>query len=232
MKKIILFILISSIKLGLIAQLAKGNWAITGTIGLGGNKQTTTQEIAQGNPSQPFNTEIKTSQTTVLPAVSYFVSDKMEAGLALIFNKSKTITNYLSPNANLHDVKNENPLTGLALFGNYYFKSAEKYSCYGGIQLGFGGGTRKVTTTPNNGPTTIVETKINGSTFGFNTGFLYFFKPNFALNGSLGLLSYNSTKSVSTNSGITTTIKNGNWVAGVNGVIINLGVKWFITKAN
>lgn len=230
MKKIILFILISSIKLGLLAQLAKGNWAITGTIGLGGNKQTTTQEIAQGNQTLPFNTEVKTSQMTILPAASYFLSDNMEAGIALLINKSKNVTNYLSPNSNLHDVKKENPLTGLALFGNYYFKSAEKYSCYVGAQLGFGGGTSKVTTTPNNGPTTIVETKNSGSTFGFNTGFLYFVKPNFALNGSLGLLSFNSTKAVSTNNGVTTTTKNGSWAFGVNGVLINIGVKLFLVK--
>jgi len=226
MKKIILSALVLSMSTGLFAQLTKGNWAFTGNIGARGNTQKV--EVNNGGfVSRP--TDQKTSAFVFLPAVSYFLKDNIEAGAGLLISKTTTTNNYEQPNF-AKEVKTETPLNGILLFGNYYFKAAEKFSMYGGVQLGVASGKGKTTTTPFNCPTTIVETKNTGSTFGFNMGFLYFIKPNLALNGTLGLLSLTKNKAVTTNGNVTTESNTSNWVVGVNGVIINIGVKIFMAK--
>lgn len=121
-------------------------------------------------------------------------------------------------------------MMGFGIYANYYFVNEDKFNMYGGLQFGIASGTGKVTTTPFVGNATIVETKNNFSTVGLNMGMLYFIKSNIALNGSVGLLSFNTTKTESTDSGVTTETKNGSWVFGFNGLIINIGVKVLLGK--
>lgn len=227
MKKILLFVILASMSSGLFAQLSKGAIALTGTFGLGGNKQKNEQTPPSGTTIT--TTDQKTKQFLFLPAIGYFVTDKIEAGIVVGIQRNTTINKYQPPSAT-SEIKNENPLNGGGLYGNYYFISQEKFYMYGGIQLLMAGGTGKVTTSFYNGPTTIVETKNKMSSFGLNSGFLYFIKPNLALNGTVGLLAFNSVKTESTNSGTTTKTHNNNWAFGVNGLLINIGVKAFFGK--
>jgi len=230
MKKLLLSALYLSMSAGLFAQVSKGAFAITGTVGLNGGKNSNSQtDLSNSTTTTTFDQ--KTSGFAFVPAISYFFSDKIEGGLALAFMKSTTTNNFHPTGGNPNSTnsqKTENPLTAFGLFGNYYFKNENKYSCYAGIQFGIGSGTGKVTTTLVNGNATIVETKNNGSTFGFNTGFLYFVKSNLALNANLGLLSFNTIKTESTSNNTTFNTKNNNWALGVNGIVINIGIKYFL----
>ncbi len=228
MKKIFITVLLATMSTGLFAQLTKGALAFTGTFGLGGSKQENTQTNL--NTGVTSNTlDQKTKNLVFLPGVSYFVSDKLEAGIAFIVSKNTQINNYPQPNLN-RETKSENPFTGFGIFGNYYFINQEKFHMYAGLQLGVGSGTGNVTTTQYSGNSTVVETKNNASTFGLNGGFIYFVKSNIALNGSLGLLSFNKLKTSSTSNNNTNKTDSGNWAFGVNGVIINIGVKVFLFK--
>ncbi len=235
MKKIALSLILASMSSGLFAQLTKGTLSFTGTVAFGGNKSTYTQMPV--NNQTAFNNETKTSQMALLPAVGYFVSDRIEAGIGLLISKNTTTTTYVQipppqPN-NVYTTKQENvnPMNGFALFGNYYLKNEQLYAWYIGAQILSGGGTSQSTTTKSNGSVSITNSKNSGSAFGFNTGFLYFVRNNVALNGSLGLLSFNSTKNEFTGTnGFRSTTKSGGWAFGVNGLIVNIGVKLFIRK--
>lgn len=227
MKKILLTVILASMSSGLFAQLTKGAIALTGTFGLGGNKQ----KNEQTPPQSPTvtTTDQKSKQFLFLPAIGYFVTEKIEAGIVLGISRNTTVNQYQPP-GNTKEIKSENPLNGGGLYGNYYFINQEKFHMYGGVQLLMASGTGKVTTTPYNGATTVVETKNKMSSVGLNSGFLYFIKPNLALNGTVGLLAFNSVKTESNNAGTLIKTNNNNWTFGVNGLLINIGVKAFFGK--
>jgi hypothetical protein len=230
MKKILLSALLASMSTGLFAQFSKGAMAITGTVGFNGSKNSiTTTNVNTSTTTPAFDQKI--SGFAFVPAFSYFFTDRVEGGLALALTKSTTTNDFHpsggNPNAT-RTTKSENPLNGVALFGNYYFRVERNYACYGGIQLGVGSGTGKVTTTPVVGDATIVETQNNGSTFGLNAGFIYFVRSNLAFNTNFGLLSFNNIKTESTSSGTRTNTENSSWVLGVNGIIVNIGLKLFL----
>jgi hypothetical protein len=230
MKKIILSVLLVSLSHGLFAQFGKGAMAITGTVGLSGNKNSTTQTSTISGTTTPTFDQ-KTSSFAFVPAFSYFVSNKLEVGVALAIMKSTTNTDFHPQGGNqfaTSTTKSENPLNAFGVFANYYLMNEARYAWYVGAQFGIGGGTGKFTNKLVNGTETITETKNNGSIFGLNTGFLYFVKSNLALNANFGLLSFNTIKTESTSNNVTTNTKNSNWVFGVNGVIINIGLKYFL----
>lgn len=204
---------------------------LTGIVGLNGTKNLTTQ--ANGAITVTTNDQ-KSSGYAIVPAFTYFISDKFEAGLALALTKNTSTTdNHLSPgNPNPATVKTATPFNGVGLLGNYYFVNESRFGFYGGLQFAVGGGTARTTNTFLNAPDQTVDTKNSGSTFGLNTGFVYFVRRNWALNASLGVLSFNSLKSETTNAGTTTTSKSSGWVFGVNGVMVNIGVKFFLSGGN
>jgi hypothetical protein len=236
MKKILLSALCLCTTVALSAQITKGSLAVTGIIGLnGGNSETSQLDM---NNSLAKTSDSKNSSFNLIPSVTYFLSDKLEAGIAFALTNSKSTTNYVPsspfPGQTLKQ-ESKTPLNGFALLANYYFVNNAKFACYGGIQLGMGSGTGETTTTtstanPGVNTESTTETKNSGTTFGFNSGFLYFVKSNLAFNASLGLISLNSSKTenMSTTGVVTSETKGSNWSVGVNGVIVNIGVKWFI----
>lgn len=216
----------------LFGQITKGSMTLTGIVGVNGGKSLVTQ--TNGNVTVTTNDQ-KTSGFAFVPAFTYFLSDRIEAGIALALTKNTTTSDFhpVTGNPNPATQKVESPLNGAGLLANYYFVNESRFGFYGGLQFGLGGGKGRVTTTYLTAPNTVVETKNSGSTVGLNTGFVYFVRRNWALNASLGLLSFNSTKSVTENGGgTTTTAKNSGWVFGVNGVIVNIGVKFFLSGGN
>lgn len=215
----------------MFGQITRGSMTLTGIVGVSGGKNLVTS--TNGNITATTNDQ-KTSSFAFVPSFTYFLSDRIEAGIALGLTKTTTNSDFhIAPgNPGPATQKVESPFNGVALLGNYYFVNESRFGFYGGLQLGVGGGTQKVTTTFLNAPNTIVETKNSGSTFGLNTGFVYFVRHNWALNASLGLLSFNSTKSETENSGTTTNSKSSGWVFGVNGVMVNIGVKFFLSGGN
>jgi opacity protein-like surface antigen len=227
MKKILLSACMLSMSAGLFAQISKGAMALTGIIGFNGGKSVTEQTTVPGGAVTTTNDQ-KNKGRIIMPAFSYFVTDMIEAGVFVALTKTTQVNEF--PATNPFDQKtreNVNPLTAFGVFGNYYLKTAGPFNCYAGLQFGMGSGTGEVTTTLVNGTSTVVKTKNNGSTFGLNSGFIYFVKSNIALNINFALLSFNSTKAVTTGPGFETETKNSNWAFGVNGIIVNLGLKMF-----
>ena len=216
---------------GLFAQINKGAMALTGTIGLNGGKtENTSTDIPSSTTVTTFGQ--KRSGFAFVPAFSYFFTDRIEGGLALAITKSTTTNDFYPPNVPTaqKEQKIESPLNGVGIFGNYYFRNDRNFACYGGIQFGVGSGNGKTTTTLVNGTSTTTDNKTNLSTFGFNTGLLFFVRENLAFNSNFGLISFNTTKTESTTGDNRTNSTASNWVVGVNGVIVNIGLKYFIGK--
>ncbi|MCC6817989.1 MAG: outer membrane beta-barrel protein [Bacteroidia bacterium] len=230
MKYTIILTIAAFIAQGLNAQIPKGAMALTGTIGFNGSKNLTEEKDNTTNLTETTWDQTNRGRA-IVPAFSYFVSDAIEVGLGLAFINSTTKNDY-HPNSSFPGTVKEreyrNPFTGFAILGNYYFKNERKYACYGGLQIGLGGGTGTTETTTVDGTTTKFESKSKGSTFGFNFGLLYFVRHNLALNANFGLLSLNSTTTTSSNNNIDSETKSSNWVVGVNGTIINIGLKFLL----
>jgi opacity protein-like surface antigen len=231
MKKTIILTLAAFLTHGIYAQIPKGTMALTGTIGFNGSKNLS--EETSGN-----NTATTWDQTNrgrlIMPAFSYFVSDKIEGGLGLMLMSTKTMNDY-HPNIILPNtvVKREttSPFNGVLLFGNYYFKNEEKFACYGGVQLGVGSGTSTTETTLGDNTVNKTDVKNSGSTFGFNFGFLYFVRHNLALNANFGLVSFNSNKSSYTQGNTEYKTQNSDWTVGVNGTVVNIGLKFLLNRS-
>lgn len=213
---------------GASAQIQKGAMALTGTIGFSGSKNLTEETT---NNMTVTTWDQTTRGRLIMPAFSYFISEKIEGGLAFILMNSTTMNDYHPTNSfpsTLKERETVTPFNGVGLFGNYYFKNERKYACYGGIQFGLGSGTSKSTNTYVSDPSTTFESKTSSTTFGFNAGVLYFVRHNLALNANFGLLSINSTTTTSSNAGTDTESKGSNWMVGVNGTVVNIGLKYIL----
>lgn len=231
MKNTILLAIFALIMQASYAQFAKGAMTITGVVGFNGSNNLTEQTNNTTNITQTTNDQ-KTKGYAFVPSFGYFLTDKIELAIALAIMKNTTETDFhpttTFPGATRYRTV-ENPLFAYALLANYYITMQKTYACYAGLQLGMGSGTGKTTTEFVDNTKTEVETKNNVSTFGLNGGFIYFVKANMALNANLGLLSFNRTKSESTSNDVTTKTNNGSWAFGVNGVMINIGIKYFLS---
>lgn len=130
--------------------------------------------------------DAKETSFVVAPKFGYFVSDNIAIGLGLGFGNSKI-------EANNSDEKVENKTTSFGAFGRYYVKTSKfapfaelnvnyattstEYAKFMGQLIPFGDGTDINTLSVNVAP-----------------GFNYFFSDNFAIETSVGILGYSSSK--------------------------------------
>lgn len=130
--------------------------------------------------------DAKETSFVVAPKFGYFVSENIAVGLGLGFGNSKI-------EANNSNQKLENKTTSFGAFGRYYLKTSKfapfaelnvnyatintEYTEFMGQPLPFGNGTDINTLSVNVAP-----------------GFNYFISKNFALETSVGLVGYSSSK--------------------------------------
>jgi len=122
--------------------------------------------------------DVKTNQFTIAPSAGLFVSNNIAVGLNI---------GYIT-------TKNEDPVNGdvdtnvftAGAFARYYATPANDFSFFG--QLGFDYATGKQE--PEGGP----ENKVDGFNVALRPGVSYFISKNFALEASIGALSYTTVE--------------------------------------
>ncbi len=118
----------------------------------------------------------KSNGFTLSPRLGFFVSKN------LAFGANASVTRAKSENG-----LNESTTLGASIggFSRYYFTPTRKFSFFGQIGAGFN------TSKTESG---VDETKENGFNISASPGLSYFLTKHFALEASLGLLTYNSRK--------------------------------------
>ncbi|MES2812084.1 MAG: outer membrane beta-barrel protein [Bacteroidota bacterium] len=148
---------------------AKGNMFLSGTASFGTEK----------------NDGYKITEYTVAPKFGYFVSNNIALGLGLEFGNGKIDVD--------GDTVAENKTTSFGAFGRYYIKTA-KFAPFAELNVNYA-------TTSNEwidlfGTPTGFGTGDDINTLSVNVapGFNYFISDNFALETSVGILGYSSSK--------------------------------------
>lgn len=144
---------------------SKGSIFATGSIGFSSEKE----------PDGPD--DIKTTQFSFSPKVGYFVTSNVAVGLQLGIGSGKT-------DYGTYEVKETS--FSIGAFGRYYFTPANKFSMF--LNLGFNIEGSK---TDDGSP---VDEKYKGFNAGFAPGFNYFITNRLALEASVGVLGFRSTK--------------------------------------
>lgn len=119
----------------------------------------------------------KANEFTFSPSAGMFVTDNIAIGLELSIS-SATEEDGFSDELKTSQV-------GIAAFGRYYTTPASDFSFF--AQLGVGYVSVKAEQGPN-------EIKANGFGVEFNPGVSYFISENFALQATIGALSYSSVE--------------------------------------
>ncbi len=142
------------------------------------------------------------------PQLGYFIDDYFAIGARLGYVSSKTeAPSNIDPNATVEDTTTT---LNLGVFGRYYFTPINKFSFFGELATGILNSTREVGQT---------NTKQNGFFVGASPGINYFLSHNFAIEASVGLLGYETSKFDTENAEPKSTFD-----IGVNLSDINLGV--------
>lgn len=146
--------------------------------------------------------DVKADGYNVSPSVGYFVTDNIALGAGVTFGKSKMT---------IEDESVDVQSVGGNVGASYFFTPADKFSLFAGLGLGYN--TSKV----GNGET------INLNTFSVAVapGFNYFLNDHFAVQASLGVLGYTSSKFDVDGAKSTNT-----FALGLNGTDLNFGITY------
>ena len=147
---------------------SNGDVVISGTVGFSSTK----------------TGDFKTDSFTIMPGVGFFVSDNIAIGGTIGYT-SGTSTQDLSGAGDFFDVKTNAFVVGA--FGRYYATPASDFSFFGELSVAYSTAKSEVDGTD-------LESKANGFGIGVSPGVSYFISSNFALEASIGALSYNTTK--------------------------------------
>lgn len=167
MKKIILGLSLVLAATFANAQFSKGSIYVSGGLGFS----------SENNK----NTELKSSSYHFSPAVSYFVTSNVAVGAKLNVGGG---SNDISKDSSV-----KNSMTGIGVFGRYYFTPANKFSLF--ANLGFDYNTSKMNTDS--------DVKVNDMSIGITPGINYFVSDHFSIEAGFGRLGYSSSKSNDSN---------------------------------
>lgn len=147
---------------------AKGDVFITGAVGFTNTK----------------TGDIKTNTFNVAPKAAYFVTSNIAVGLALGYSHSSQDV-YEDDYPNTYKQKINTFSAGA--FGRYYFTPTNKFSFFGQLSASFDSYKNEVAGYDS-------EYKTTGFSGGISPGISYFVSNHFALEATLGALSYNTVK--------------------------------------
>lgn len=150
---------------------SKGSIFISGTVGFGSEKQD----------------DVKVNEFTVAPKVGYFVSENIALGLGLGLGSGKVDVD--------GDTAAENKTTSFGAFGRYYLKTS-KFAPFAELNVNYATTSTEYMGTIVSGDLAPVGSGEDVNTFSVNLapGFNYFVSENFALETSVGILGYSSSK--------------------------------------
>lgn len=174
MKKTII-LLISATLFNLSLQAQKGSWFLGGAVGLSTSQN---KEETGGNTRETG----KSSTWSFSPEIGHFLTDRVQAGLAITLAGSKT-DNQSNP---INTISTQKSLGG-TLYTRYLF-GKEAFRPYIGIKVSALPGNNKTTTGSN-----VQEAKTFNFLANINAGFGYGISNKFTVVGSFGFLGYNLT---------------------------------------
>lgn len=169
----------------------KGDFAISGTV----NFRTGTYEAFVSDIAQEDNKE-KSYSLNFNPAIRYFLTDHIALGIQSGIGGGKSERG--------DDFESNFNNWRVGAFGNYYFTPHKKFSFL--TSLGINYGNIDHTSSFSNPDINIANNgrhEIKNITFSLRAGLNYFISPHFALNTSLGVLSYsrNTSENFTDNNG-------------------------------
>ncbi len=172
------------------AQLSKGNLLVTGAFSVGSTSEENT--VAGKTTDGP-----STSNFSIIPNVSYFLSDRFAVGLELGYSRLSSEVVDVTSSGTI-TTKTVTGGLGLSPFVRYYIPLGQKFYFYGQGGFGFTSGKIENTITTFSSffnRTTEVKTESDLSAFnvGFRPGVTYFFTDRFALDASFGLLNFSNS---------------------------------------
>jgi hypothetical protein len=200
MKKIILSAAMLAFTIG-AAYAQSGSLYIGGAAGFGSGERASSATVG----GTTTTSKVTASSWNVGPEVGYFLADDMSVGLALGVGGDSDNT----PSA-VGSSKDESSNFGATVYFRKFFKVADSFSTFGGVNVGLGSGAGKSTFTPTSG-SSVESGKFTTSSLGANLNFGFAWAPSakWTVVGSMGVLGYNSdsrvnddaVKSTTTNSG-------------------------------
>ncbi|UGS22968.1 outer membrane beta-barrel protein [Flavobacterium channae] len=148
---------------------SKGSIFMSGTVGFSSEKQD----------------DVKVNEFTVAPKVGYFVTENIALGLGLGLGSGKVDED--------GDTAAENKTTSFGAFGRYYLKTS-KFAPFAELNVNYA--TTSTEYVEFMGGLTPFGSGEDVNTFSINLapGFNYFVSDNFALETSVGILGYSSSK--------------------------------------
>ncbi|MES2629969.1 MAG: hypothetical protein V4616_13480 [Bacteroidota bacterium] len=170
------------------AQVAAGNFVLTGGIGFSSDKDDT--------PAEP-----RTNTFFFTPKFGYFFTDRLAAGILLNVNNSSTKTIAFvpvpGPPAGFNTISTTSDLTSVTggVFGRYYVPINESFFFWGELDLLFG--SQKVSTTVRNEDTNAeTTTSVKGGVMDIALipGFSYFPSTRYSIDLSVGRFGVRNAK--------------------------------------
>jgi hypothetical protein len=191
------------------AQPEKGNIFLGGSVNLNAGSSNT--KVNGDKTDGP-----KTFSFNVSPAVGYFLSDKIMAGIKLGYTTNSTKTTDNSDNT-FTELSNT---IGVGLFARYYIVPIEKMGFFfeANVGTGFGSSAVKVNGDKTDGPSTF---SLNA---GISPGIAIFVSNRVALEAQYGFLGYNSFSTKSDNGGVDVKQNSSNFGLNLNPGTFRFGV--------
>jgi outer membrane protein W len=128
--------------------------------------------------------DVKSNSFTVSPAVGFFVTENIAIG-GMIGYESSTGDQDISGEGDFFEVKTNT--FSIGAFGRYYATPASDFSFFGELGLAYA-------TSKSEASDLDIESKANGFGVAVSPGVSYFISSNFALEATIGALSYSSMK--------------------------------------
>ena len=129
--------------------------------------------------------DFKSDSFTVAPGIGYFVSDNIAIGASLSYSSGSSFEELTGDGA-YYEV--DTNAFGIGAFARYYVTPASEFSFFGEFSVGYS--TAKSEIKDFSGS----EYTVNGFGARLAPGISYFISRNFALEATIGALSYISTK--------------------------------------
>lgn len=163
-------------------QIQKGFFQAGGSVSYFNNNQETTSAL-----SNPTTQTSENSNWGFVPNVGYFISDNFSLGLQLGFSSHNVKTNEIEGNGSAFQY---------GVYGRWYKPISDKFYFFNALSLVLANGTSDALDVSSG-----QETKMDMSSFSANVspGLTYFMTDWLALDTSINLLSYTSTKSETEN---------------------------------
>lgn len=184
------------------AQIAKGTTYLSGTVNF--------------SASEDNNTNVKTSELTLVPTVGYFVANNLAVGVGVGYASNVTKKE--------GTISSKNTLSAIVVepFARKYWTIGEKFYIFGQLSVPMAFGTDKREATVANIST---STKENFTSVGVSVkpGLEYFFNKNWTLEATIGDFGYSNFKYKNAES-----VDNYNF--GLDLGSVGIGVKYVFAK--